>query len=210
MTNQKSILKTALIGASGNVGSRILAELLDRGHEVTAIVRRPENLWLRDGLSVKRGDVSDEIGLPQLLYGHDAVISALRFGSTDPQALLRAVKRAGVKRLLTVGGAGTLEVAPGVQFLDTPEFPAAYKPDALAGRYFLSVLRGELQLHWTFLSPSASLEPGERTGEFRLGKDQLLVNAAGESRISIEDYAVALVDELERPRHNRQRFTVGY
>ena len=159
---------------------------------------------------MKRGDANDEEGLAALLRGHEAVISAGRFVSVDPRALIAAVKKAGVPRLLVVGGAGSLEVAPGVQLVDTPDFPAAYKPEALAGREFLDVLRGERELNWTFLSPSAIFGPGERTGTFRLGTDQLLVDADGESRISMEDFAIALVDELERPRHPQQRFTVGY
>jgi len=203
-------MKVALIGASGNVGSSILAELLSRGHEVTGIVRHPEKLPVREGLTAKRGDVNDEAGLARLLAGHDAVISAVRFQSANPQSLIDAVKRAGVKRLLVVGGAGSLEVAPNVQLVDTPDFPEEYKPEALAGRDFLNVLRGERELDWTFLSPSALFVPGERTGKFRLGMDRLLVGANGESKISMEDYAIALADELETPRHSRQRFTVGY
>lgn len=203
-------MRVALIGASGNVGSRILTELLNRGHEVTAIVRHTEKLPPGDGLTAKRGDVNDEAGLARLLGGHDAVISAVRFQSANPRSLIGAVKSAGVERLLVVGGAGSLEVAPGVQLVDTPDFPGAYKPEALAGRDFLDVLREERELDWTFLSPSALFVPGERTGKFRLGTDRLLVGSNGESRISFEDYAIALVDELEAPRHSRQRFTVGY
>jgi putative NADH-flavin reductase len=203
-------MKVALIGASGNVGSRILTELLNRGHEVTGIVRHPEKLQRHDRLAAKQGDLNDEASLVTLLAGHDAVISAVRFQSANPQSLIGAVKKAGVKRLLVVGGAGSLEVAPGVQLVDTPDFPEAYKPEALAGRDFLNVLRDERELNWTFLSPSALFVPGERTGKFRLGTDGLLVDSTGESRISMEDYAIALVDELETPRHSRQRFTVGY
>ena len=203
-------MKVALIGASGNVGSRILNELLNRGHEVTGIVRHTEKLPRNDRLTAKRGDINDEDGLAQLLDGHDAVISAVRFQSTNAQSLIEAVKSAGVKRLLVVGGAGSLEVTPGVQLVDTPNFPEAYKPEALAGRDFLDTLRGERKLDWTFLSPSALFMPGERTGTFRIGTDRLLVGANGESMISFEDYAIALVNELETPRHSRQRFTVGY
>ena len=203
-------MKVALIGASGNVGSRILTELLNRGHEVTSIARHPEKLQRHDRLDAKQGDINDEAGLAPLLAGHDAVISAVKFQSANPQSLIGAVKKAGVKRLLVVGGAGSLEVSPGVQLVDTPDFPEAYKPEALAGRDFLNVLRGERELDWTFLSRSALFVPGERTGKFRLGTDGLLVDSTGESRISMEDYAIALVDELEMPRHSRQRFTVGY
>jgi putative NADH-flavin reductase len=203
-------MKVALIGASGNVGSRILTELLNHGHEVTGIVRHPEKLQRHDRLVAKQGDINDEAGLATLLAGHEAVISAVKFQSANPQSLIGAVKQAGVKRLLVVGSAGSLEIAPGVQLVDTPDFPEAYKPEALAGRDFLNVLRGEQELDWTFLSPSTLFVPGERTGEFRLGTERLLVGSGGESRISMEGYAIALVDELETPRHSRQRFTVGY
>ncbi|HEX7771692.1 MAG TPA: NAD(P)-dependent oxidoreductase [Pyrinomonadaceae bacterium] len=202
-------MKVALIGASGNVGSRILAELLGRGHEVTGIVRHPEKLPAHEGLTAKRGDVNDESGLAQILAGHDAVISSVKFRSMDRRSLIEALNRAGVKRLIVVGGAGSLEVAPNMQLVDTPDFPDGYKPEALAGRDFLNVLRGERELDWTFLSPSALFVPGKRTGKFRLGTDRLLVGANGESKISFEDYAIALVDELETARHSRQRFTVG-
>ena len=123
---------------------------------------------------------------------------------------MAAAKQAGVPRLLVVGGAGSLEVAPGVALVDTPQFPAAYKAEALAGRAFLDTLRGEKALDWTFISPSALFEPGERTGSFRLGGDALLSDAAGQSRITMEDFAIALADEIETPAHPRQRFTVGY
>ncbi|MCG5241278.1 NAD(P)-dependent oxidoreductase [Azospirillum doebereinerae] len=203
-------MNVALLGATGNAGSRILAELLARGHRVTAIARDPASLTARDGLTVKSGDVNDADALTALLPGHDAVISTTRFQSTDPRALLAALKSAGVPRLLMVGGAGSLEVAPGVALIDTPQFPAAYKAEASAGRDALNVLRDEETLDWTFLSPSALFAPGERTGSFRLGTDALLVDGAGNSHISMEDYAIALVDELETPRHSRRRFTVGY
>lgn len=202
--------RIALIGASGNVGAKILAEALNRGHEVTGIVRNPEKLPSHPKLTAKRGDVFDPEGLAKLLAGHDAAISAVHFTASDPKLLLQAVKAAGVKRYLVVGGAGSLEVAPGVQLVDTPEFPAVYKEEAAKGRDFLNLLRGETVLDWTFLSPSAIIAPGERTGEFRLGHDQLLVGADGQSRISQEDYAIAIIDELDKPAHSRQRFTVGY
>jgi putative NADH-flavin reductase len=148
--------------------------------------------------------------LAKLVAGHDAVISALRFQTSNPHTLINAVKKAGVKRYIVVGGAGSLEVAPGVALIDTPEFVEAWKVEAGPGRDFLNVLRGENDLEWTFLSPSAMFMPGERTGKFRLGKDQLLTDDKGESKISMEDYAIALVDELEKSQHIRQRFTVGY
>ncbi len=203
-------MNIALLGATGNAGSRLLAELLARGHRVTAIARHPETLASRDGLTAKAGDVNDEAGLAALLRGHDAVISATHFQSTDPRVLIAAIRASGVLRLLMVGGAGSLEVAPGLALVDTPEFPAAYKAEASAGRDTLRLLRDEQDLDWTFLSPSALFAPGARTGRFRLGGDELLVDAEGKSHISMEDYAIALVDELETPRHSRRRFTVGY
>lgn len=203
-------MHVALIGATGAVGTRLLNELLSRGHTVTGIARSAGALEPRDGLTVRVGDAGDRSGLPALLAGHDAVIAATKFLSTDHRALVDAVKAAGVPRLLVVGGAGSLEVAPGKALIDTPEFPAAYHAEASAGRDVLTLLRSEGELDWSFLSPSALLLPGTRTGVFRLGGDSLLVDAEGKSHISIEDFAIALIDELETPKHSRQRFTVGY
>jgi putative NADH-flavin reductase len=202
-------MKVALIGASGNGGSRILAELSGRGHQVTAIARDPGKIAVLPHVSAQKGDVFDKPGLVRLLKGHDAVISAVHFTATDPKLLIEAVKEAGVKRYFVVGGAASLEVAPGVKLIDTPEFPAAYKAEAAKGDEFLEFLRKDKELDWTFLSPSAEIAPGERTGRFRLGKDQLLTHDNG-SNISWEDYAIAAVDELEKPAHVRERFTVGY
>jgi putative NADH-flavin reductase len=203
-------MKIALIGVTGQVGSRILAELLQRGHDVTGIARDPSRARPRPGLTLKAADATEVEALAAVLAGHDAVISATRFVSAEVTALVAASKRAGVKRLLVVGGAGSLEVAPGRQLIDTPDFPEAYKPEAAAGRAFLEALRGERELDWTYLSPSAEFVPGERTGKFRLGEDRLLVDAAGRSWIAMEDFAIALVDELETPKHSRRRFTIGY
>lgn len=203
-------MKIALIGATGFIGSRLLAELTSRGHQVTAIVRNPEKVPQGAGVTAKKGDVYDKDGLAALLAGHDAVTSAVHYTASDPAVLLAAVKQSGVKRYLVVGGAGSLEVAPGVKLFDTKEFPAIYLDEARKGGAYLDLLKGEAGLDWTFLSPSALIEPGERTGQFRLGKDQLLVDDKGQSRISAEDYAIALIDELEKPAHSRQRFTVGY
>jgi len=203
-------MKVAVIGASGVRGSKIVDELLARGHDVTGIVRHPEKLPAKPKLAAKKGDVSDQAGLAQLLTGHDAVVSAVRFAGSDAKTLIAAVKKASVKRYLVVGGAGSLEVKPGVKLIDTPEFPAAYKQEAAAGGVFLELLKGEKDLEWTFLSPSAMIGDGPRTGKFRLGGDQLLVGTDGKSFISNDDYAIALVDELEKPKHIRKRFTVGY
>ncbi len=176
---------------------------------MTAIARSPEKIASLPNVVAKQGDVFDQAGLSELLKGHDAVISAVHFTASDPVTLIEAVRASGVPRYLVVGGAGSLEIAPGQRVVDLPDFPAAYKAEATKGAEFLDRLRGEKQLDWTFLSPSAEFVPGERTGKFRIGKDELLSNAEG-SRISFEDYAIALVDEIEKPQHSRQRFTVGY
>ncbi|MCJ2011527.1 NAD(P)-dependent oxidoreductase [Methylobacterium sp. J-076] len=202
-------MNVALIGATGNAGARILSELSQRGHSVTAIVRNPAKVPSLPRVSAKAGNVYDQDGLAALIKGHDVVISSVHFTASDPHKLLAAVKASGVARYLVVGGAGSLEVAPGVKVIDTPDFPPQYKAEAAAGGVYLDILRGERELDWTFLSPSALFIPGERTGTFRLGKDELLANDQGSS-ISFEDYAIALVDELERPAHSRERFTVGY
>jgi putative NADH-flavin reductase len=162
-------MKVALIGATGNAGSRLLAELVARGHAVTAIARHPEKVTAQPGVTAKRGDVFDKAGLTSLLGGHDAAISAVRFAGSDPRTLIDAIKAAGVKRYLVVGGAGSLEVAPGRKLVDTPTFPEAYKPESLKGVAFLQTLREEKALDWTFVSPSALFVPGQRTGKFRLG-----------------------------------------
>jgi putative NADH-flavin reductase len=202
-------MKIALIGASGNAGSRILAELTRRGHDVTALVRNPEKIPAAAKVAAKKADVFDQAGLAALLKGHDAVISSVHFTASDPKKLIEAVRASGVKRYLVVGGAGSLEVAPGKKLIDTPEFPAIYKAEATAGNVFLDLLKQEKELDWTYLSPSALFIAGERTGKFRLGTDQLIANEKGSS-ISFEDFAIALVDEIERPAHSRRRFTVGY
>jgi putative NADH-flavin reductase len=203
-------VKVALIGSTGRVGSRLLDELLRRGHSVTGIARHASGVSPRPKVVVKEADATDAAQLAPLLAGHDAVISASKFVSSDAKALIAAVKQAGVKRLLVVGGASSLEVAPGRVLADTPDFPEAYKPEASAGRAFLDALREEKDLDWTYLSPAAEFAPGARTGQFRTGGDQLLTDANGKSWISMEDYAIALVDELEAPKHVRQRYTVGY
>ncbi len=203
-------MKVALIGITGRVGSRVATELLTRGHSVTGIARHPEKSNPRPGLDLKLGDATNPSSLTPLLAKHDAVISASRFQTSNPGALIAAIKKAGVSRLLVVGGAASLQVAPRKRLFDTPDFPEAYKAEALAGIRFLDALRNEKTLEWTFLSPSAEFVPGERTGKFRLGKDNLLTDPNGRSWISMEDYAIALVDELEHPKHLRERFTVGY
>ena len=213
-------MNIALIGATGFVGAAILQEALNRGHVVTAIVRNPDKLHAHPNLRALKGDIYNQQELARLVAGHEAVISAFNPGWTNPdiyneqvkgtRAIINGVKNAGIKRLLFVGGAGSLEVRPGVQSVDLPGFPAEYKQGALATREALTMLRQETGLDWSFLSPSADVFPGQRTGQFRLGTDQLLKDAKGESRISVQDYAMAMIDELEKPTHIRQRFTVGY
>ena len=203
-------MKIAVIGASGNAGSRISAELAGRGHAVTAIARNPGKVASQANVTAIEGDVLDQAGLAGLLAGHDAAVSSVHFLDSDPARLIGAAKESKVGRYLVVGGAGSLEVAPGVRLVTTAGFPVAYKAEAEKGAAFLDLLRAEKELNWTFLSPSALFTAGERTGKFRLGTDQLLTAEDGKSWISFEDFAVALADEIERPAHIRQRFTVGY
>jgi putative NADH-flavin reductase len=214
------MMKIALIGATGFIGSAILKEALDRGHQVTGIVRHPEKLPQHPHLTAQKGDITDETQAVALFAGHEAVVSAYSpdRGAKDVfqqytssyRTIINGVKKAGVKRLLVVGGAGSLETAPGVQLVDTGAIPDDWKPGVLGTREALYMLRAEPELEWTYLSPSAMIAAGERTGHFRAGGDQLLKDVHGQSRISVEDYAVAMVDELETPKHIRQRFTVGY
>ena len=201
----------AIIGATGRAGGRLLEEALRRGHTVTAIARKAsEKLSGRANVTAVDVDALDASALEKVLAGHDAVFSAAHFSTVPAAAIIEPAKRAGVKRLLVVGGAGSLFAAPGLKVIETPNFPEAYKAEASAGGAFLDTLRSEKELDWTFLSPSAEFVEGERTGKFRLGKDDLLVSAEGRSWISFEDYAIAFIDELEKPAHSRQRYTVGY
>jgi putative NADH-flavin reductase len=202
--------KIAIIGATGRAGSQLLEEALRRGHQVTALARHATSLPTRAGLTTRDVDVLDADALSQALSGHEAVFSAARFSGIPASAVIDSVKKAGVPRLLVVGGAASLFVAPGQRLFDAPTFPAAYKAEAAAGAAYLDALRQQQDLDWTFLSPSALFDGNERTGSFRLGHDDLLVGADGTSRISFPDFAIAFIDELERPAHSRQRFTVGY
>lgn len=202
--------KIAIIGATGRAGSQLLEEALRRGHSVTAIARDPSRLQGREGVSTVALDVTRGEGLEQAVAGHDVVLSAAHFATVPAQAIIGPVKKAGVKRLLVVGGAGSLLLPSGERVIDAPDFPEAYKAEASAGGDFLQALRQEQQLDWTFLSPSAEFVEGERTGHYRLGKDHLLIGADGKSWITFADYAIALLDEVEKPAHSRQRFTVGY
>ncbi|MGE7959926.1 NAD(P)-dependent oxidoreductase [Pseudomonas sp. NPDC089530] len=202
--------KIAIIGATGRAGSQLLEEALRRGHSVTAIARNPAKIGNRAGVTSQAVDVLDSAALQAAVAGHDVVISAAHFSTIPAHAVIDPVKKAGVKRLLVVGGAGSLLLPDGSRVIDAPGFPAEYKPEASAGAVFLDALRQEQELDWTFLSPSAEFVEGERSGTFRLGQDHLLVSAEGKSWITFADYAIALIDELETPKHSRQRFTVGY
>jgi len=216
-------MKIALIGPTGFVGAAVLAELLARDHQVTALARDPAKLAPRPGLTVVAGDARDADRVAAAARGQDAVVSAFNPGWNDPalydnflegsRAIERGVEAAGVKRLLVVGGAGSLFVAPGVQLVDTPEFashvPPNIVPGARAARDALAELRTNTRLEWTFLSPPAKLAPGDRTGQYRVGAEQLLMDGDDLAGISVADLAVAIADELERPRHVRARFTVA-
>ncbi|MBV9227838.1 MAG: NAD(P)-dependent oxidoreductase [Chloroflexi bacterium] len=210
-------MKIALFGV-GMIGQRVAQEALSRGHEVKAIVRDAAHVQLsHPHFTVAEGNILDPDSIARSVAGYDAVVNATRQGRTEsPEAfsqaahsLIEGLKHAGVNRLVVVGGAASLEVAPGVELLDSPDFPAAWRPGAAALRDALAIYR-TADLDWTFFSPAALISPGERTGKFRIGTDQLVTDEKGESRISAEDYAVALVDELEKPRFIRRRFTVAY
>ncbi len=214
--------KIVLIGASGFVGSAILKEALDRGHQVTALVRDPKKVTIQNpNLTIKQSDVSSAQAVCELSKGADAVISAYNPGWSNPNiyddtlkiypAIVKGVKDAGVKRLLIVGGAGTLFVSPGVRVVDSGAIPDAIMPGVKAlGEFYLNILMKEKDIDWIFFSPAGNIAPGKRTGKFRLGKDDLIVDAEGNSNISVEDYAAAMIDELEKPQHHHERFTIGY
>jgi putative NADH-flavin reductase len=211
-------MNIVVYGASGMIGQRITQEALNRGHKVTAVVRNPSRLTLtHPNLTVEQGNMLDPNDVARVVAGHDAVINATRQPVNEPgqsysdaaHALIEGLTRAGVRRLIVVGGAGSLEVAPGLQLVDTPDFPPAWKPGALAMRDALDIYRNA-DLDWTYFSPAGFISPGERTGKYRTGTEQLVTDEKGESRISAEDYAVALVDELENPRFVHRRFTAAY
>ncbi|MFY0730429.1 NAD(P)-dependent oxidoreductase [Pseudomonas sp. NFX15] len=202
--------KIAIIGATGRAGSQLLEEALRRGHSVTAIARDTAKIGQRAGVVSKNVDALDAAALQAAVQDHDVVISAAHFASLPSNAVVGPVKKAGVKRLLVVGGAGSLLLPDGTRVIDSKGFPDAYKAEASAGAEFLANLRQEQQLDWTFLSPSAEFVEGERSAKFRIGQDDLLVNSEGRSWITFADYAIAMLDEVETPKHSQQRFTVGY
>ncbi|MGN0281845.1 MAG: NAD(P)-dependent oxidoreductase [Prevotella sp.] len=217
-----------LIGATGFVGKAILNELLLRGHKVTAIVRNHQKVEVKnENLNVVEGDATNPDMLAGVAKGTDAVISAYNPGWQNPRQyeetlenypkIVEGTKRAGVKRLLIVGGAGTLFVAPGLRLVDTGNLPAEWLPGVKSmGEFYLDYLMKEKEIDWVFFSPAGNLGdmgqngPGKRTGKFRLGKDNMLFDEKGESFISVEDYAYAMVDELEQANHHYERFTAAY
>jgi len=209
-------MNVVLFGATGMIGSRVLQELVSRGHGVTAIVRDPKRVTANSAVKAVKGDLLNPSEAASLVKGADAVISAYGPGPENPEkvvdathSLIAAAIQAGIKRVIVVGGAGSLLVAPNMRVVDAPNFHQEWKGIALAHADALEVLR-KADLDWTYLSPAAVIQPGERTGKFRLDTDNLVKDAQGNSRISAEDYAVALVDELEKSQHVRRRFTLGY
>lgn len=211
-------MKIAMFGGTGTIGQRIVLEALTRGHEVTAIVRDAGKVTQsHSNLNVVTGDILNPASVADRVSGLDVVISAFGPKKGEESTLVEAtrsliagVKQAGVNRLISVGGAGSLEVAPGIPAVETPDFPKAWKLIALAHRDALAVYRRESSLAWTNVSPAALIEPGKRTGHYRTGTDQLVVDGEGISRISAEDYAVAILDEVEKPQFTKRRFTVAY
>jgi len=213
-------MKIAIVGASGKIGSRISAEAISRGHTVTGIARNPEAGIKNENIKWVKADALDAESLAAVLQGHDALISAFGIDWARPETYplfvdvsrseIEAAKKAGLKRLIVVGGAGSLEVAPGLQLVDTPQFPDEWRAGANEQRKSLEIFRMENDLDWTFFSPAIIIEPGPRTGRFRLGKDNPVFDEKGHSTISYDDYAIALLNELENPQFIRQRFTIGY
>jgi uncharacterized protein len=207
---RENSMQIAIVGATGNVGSRLVDEALSRGHRVTAVARNASRLPPGANVTFSGVDAADPEQLAQVLRGQDIVISATPFRNVEPDSLISAVRQSGVKRYLVVGGAGSLELSPGHALVDSPDFPALYREESLAGKVFLEALRKVNDLDWTMLSPSALFTAGKRTTVYRLGHDTLLTAADGKSWISFEDFAVAMLNEVENPKHIRQRFTVGY
>ena len=208
-------MKVAVIGATGNAGSRITAELLKRGHRVLAVVRTPGKVSATKEIEVATSDLSDTAQLANALKGTDAVVSAYRPPDTDADQIIGTTRRItdavkqNKQRLLVVGGAGSLFVAPGVTVIASGHLPEPALPIATSHEQVYQNLKVS-GADWTYFAPAALFEPGEKIGKFRLGKDDLIMDAGGNSRISMEDYAIAAVDELERPQHRGERFTIGY
>jgi len=215
-------MKIVVFGGTGNVGQRIVREAMSRGHEVEVVVRKPDRKpeW-DDNITVEQGDVTDPDQVAALTRGADAVVNAISprpdgdlpaSSLTDAaDSLVQGLKQANVKRAIIVGGAGTLEVEPGVDLVDTPDFPKPYRNESIQQRKALNTYRSKADgLDWTYIAPAATFTPGERTGAYRTSSNELLKDDTGRSRISYEDFAVAVLDEIETPRHVRDRFGVAY
>jgi len=209
-------MNVVVYGATGNSGSEIVKELVRRGHKVTGVARNVDSLKGKSGVTAKTDDLSNVDAIAAIIKGADVVVSAYQPPPDNTDALvdvtkreIEAVKKAGGPRLLVVGGAGLLEVAPGVTLIKSGYLPAEYLPIATSHEKALAVLRAS-DIKWTYLSPGAYFVPGERTGKFRLGTKELVSNAKGESKITYADYAIAMVDEIEKPAHERGSFSVGY
>lgn len=211
-----------LIGATGFVGSAVLNELVSRGHKVTAVARNVEKLAKSDLVEAVKGDVANVDAIAKLAEGKDAIISAYNPGWTNPDIaaliaenypkILEAAKKSGVERLLIVGGAGTLFCAPGLRVVDSGVIPEEIMGGVRPlGDFYLNTLAKENDIDWVFFSPAGVFDQeGKKTGNYRLGKDNLIVDAEGNSHISVQDYADAMVNELEKPVHHKERFTIGY
>ncbi len=201
----EKVKKIVLIGASGFVGSALLNEALNRGFEVTAVVRHPEKIKIEnENLKVVKADVS---AFNPGWNNPDIYDETIKVYLT----IIDGVKKAGVNRFLMVGGAGSLFIAPGLRLMDSGEVPENILPGVKAlGEFYLNFLKKEKEIDWVFFSPAADMRPGVRTGRYRLGKDDMIVDIVGNSHISVEDYAAAMIDELEYPKHHQERFTIGY
>jgi putative NADH-flavin reductase len=206
-------MRIIVFGANGRQGSRLVSEALGRGHEVTAAVRSLQRAGdVDERATVVVADALDADRVAEVAAGHDAALNATKERHADvARALLDGLARAGVARLVIVGGASSLEVEPGTRLFDTPEFQEEWKAEAASGIESLAVYRSaQTPVEWTYVSPGAFLAPGERTGSYRTGGEQLLVGEDGSSAISMEDFAVALLDEVEERKHPNQRFTAAY
>jgi putative NADH-flavin reductase len=213
---EEEVMNVVVYGATGNSGSEIVKELVRRGHKVTGVARKVESLEGQPGVTAKRDDLSNVDAIAAVIKGADVVVSAYQPPADNTDALIdvtereiEAVKKAGVPRLIVVGGAGQLEVAPGVTLIKSGYLPAEYMPIAISHEKAAQVLK-DSDINWTYIAPAAYFVPGDRTGKYRTGTNNLVADEKNDSRISFADYAIALVDEIETPKHERQLFSVGY